>query len=383
MEPDAELERLERQFQNNKMHEKRQAKQQPRDENPFKDIDAKLGLKSRMKSTEKKILTQTQKKKLLAFYLEKSGSPWFEDTIRKIIWRICLSFASILSAYWLVQAVMGKLNLAGLLLFLAVSWIAGFGILWLVSWGLLYFYLDFRMYQRKKEIEEILPDFLQLVSSNISAGMPIDRALWFAIRPKFGVLAKEMEAVAKATMTGEDLKVALQDFSEKYDSVLLHRSINLIIEGLDAGGEMADLLNKISLNFEEIKVMKKDMASSVTTYVIFISFATIVAAPMLFALATELLTIIQQLTSTLDLSSSSSFFTISPNAIKISDFKIFAYSMLFISSTLSAMLISTISKGNVKDGLKYIPIFIIATLAIYAAGSALLHLFFGGIFSAL
>ena len=348
-------------------------------ENPFKDFAPK----PKPKSKKREGLTTTQKKKLLAFYLEKSGSPWIEETVRKVIERISLFFPILLSAYWILQLILGKLTFAGLLLFLAVSWIAGFGILWLVSWGLLYVYLDFRVYQRKKEIEDILPDFLQLVSSNVSAGMPIDRALWFAIRPKFGVLAKEMETVAKSTMTGEDLKRALLDFSEKYDSLLLKRSMNLIIEGMDAGGEMADLLNKISLNFEEIKVMKKDMASSVTTYVIFISFATVVAAPLLFALAAELLTIIQTLTSTLDMSSTSSLFTISPNAINISDFTIFAYTMLFISSTISAMLVSTISKGNIKDGLKYIPIFIISTLAIYWVGAWFLHMFFGGIFSSL
>ena len=42
----------------------------------------------------------------------------------------------------------------------------------------------------------VLADFLGLTSSNISAGMPIDRALWFAVRPKFGILAREIEEVA-------------------------------------------------------------------------------------------------------------------------------------------------------------------------------------------
>jgi pilus assembly protein TadC len=66
-----------------------------------------------------------------------------------------------------------------------------------ISLLVVFFYFDYKIYQRTKEIEEVLPEFLQLTSANISAGMTIDRALWFAVRPKFGVLAKEIEEVAK------------------------------------------------------------------------------------------------------------------------------------------------------------------------------------------
>ena len=77
---------------------------------------------------------------------------------------------------------------------------------------------------------ELLTRLMKLTSANISAGMPIDQALWFAVRPKFGVLAKEIEEVAKSTIAGADLQTALIDFTKKYNSKILKRSINLIIE---------------------------------------------------------------------------------------------------------------------------------------------------------
>jgi Flp pilus assembly protein TadB len=345
----------------------------------FEDLLRKVSFsgKNILIKKDKTKMTETQKKHLLNFYLEKTGVGWAEITVRKRIVFFALTVACLSSLYWLTLFIFKKLTFTGLMLFLSLSWVIGFGLLWLLSWGVLYLYLDFRLYKRRREIEEILPDFLQLVSSNISAGMPMDRALWYAIRPKFGILAREMETVAKATMAGEDLK----DFSEKYDSALLTRSINLVIEGMDAGGEMAELLNKIANNFEEIKIMKKEMASSVTTYVIFISFSSIVAAPVLFALATELLIIIQGLTSNLDVSATSSFFSISSNAISISDFRIFAVLMLFISSFMSASVVSTISRGNIKDGLKYIPFYVLATVGIYLVSAWLLHGVFSSVFA--
>ena len=145
-------------------------------------------------------------------------------------------------------------------------------------------YMDFTIYQRKKNVEEFLPDLLQQTSANIRAGMTIDRALWFATRPKFGILAKEIETVAKKTMSGVDFNQALREFAERYDSVTLKRSMNLLINGINAGGETGNLINKISLNIQDNKLMRKELAANLQTYVIFISFATIIAAPLLFAM---------------------------------------------------------------------------------------------------
>src|SRR3989344_8401954 len=78
-----------------------------------------------------------------------------------------------------------------------------------------YFYIDLRIYNRTKEIEKILPDFLQYVASNLKGGMSFDKALWSAIKPRFGVLANEIEIAAKKVMTGGDVEDALQEFTTK------------------------------------------------------------------------------------------------------------------------------------------------------------------------
>jgi hypothetical protein len=57
--------------------------------------------------------------------------------------------------------------------------------------------------------------------------------------------------------------------------------MNLLIEGMRAGGEIGYLLNQISSNMQDMKLMKKEISSSVTTYVIFITAAAIVGAPLL------------------------------------------------------------------------------------------------------
>lgn len=243
------------------------------------------------------------------------------------------------------------------------------GLFYLLIWLVFLFYLDVRTLQRKQKIEEVLPDFLQLTAANIRAGMPIDQSLWYAVRPRFGVLANEIEQVAKGVMSGDDLNIALKDFSEKYDSDIVKRSMSLLLVGMEAGGEVGELLNQISVDIQDNRLMKKEMIASVQTYVIFITFATIIAAPILMGLSAQLLEVVTKLTSHMDFGSAGNSvgvgFSPGGGGIKLEDFKIFAYLMLSISSLVSAMLIAIIKKGRIMSGLKYIPQFIIVAVIVF------------------
>jgi len=349
----------------------------------------------KLKSLKSKDLFRKKKKKFsirgfvkvisLQDYLEKAG---LENTDAKLtakkIFKIDILLCIIITALVVILNIYSGKGLASLLIFLIGFWLTAFFLLLALIWGGYLFYLDMKIFNRTRAVEEVFPDFLQLASSNISAGMPIDRALWYAVRPGFGVLAKEIETVAKNTMAGEDLGVALTNFADKYESKTIKRSISLLLEGMAAGGEMADLLNKISLNIEETKILKKEMAANVTTYVIFITFATIIAAPILFGLATQLLIIIQSITSKLGTSAQTSgsmfSFSFSGDSIKVSDFRIFSYMMLIISSFSSAAIVSVIKKGRIKEGLSRIPSFILVSIILYTLASILIRSMFSGFF---
>ncbi|KYK27138.1 hypothetical protein AYK26_00395 [Euryarchaeota archaeon SM23-78] len=349
----------------------------------------KLGKALRgIKKLQKKKLVKKKKKKRFTLrgfarainlqnFLDKAGLDLDARELTRKIFKINIYIFLFFSLIAVIAVIVNKKSFADLLVFLIGFWLTAFFILLAILWLGYLFYLDMKIFQRTKAVEEVFPDFLQLTSANISAGMTVDKALWYSVRPGFGVLAKEIETVAKNTMAGEDLSTALLNFSKKYNSKIIQRSINLLLEGMDAGGEMADLLNKIALNIEETKLLKKEMAASVTTYVIFIAFATILAAPVLFGLATQLLEVISAITSRLDTTTahSSAFFSFSftPDTIKSRDFRIFSYLMLIISSFSSACIINIIKKGRIKEGLTQIPVFILVAVLVYTIASALIR----------
>lgn len=322
------------------------------------------------KAKEKKEKSQERKQRLKE-YIGRAGFEINFDRLKKILFNAAVLINLLISSFLIYYfSVTLGITWSTVVASMLILWILVFVLLIIALWVVFYIAVDLRIFKRKVDIEEVLPDFLQLAASNINAGMTIDRALWFAVRPRFGVLAKEIEIVAKETMSGVDLKIALDKFASRYDSLILKRTMSMINEGIEAGGKIGDLLNRISEDIRGQKAMIKEMSANVTTYVIFIGFATVVAAPMLFALSGVLIEVVGNLGSSLggtgnQAQASGLAITFSGTGVTQTDFKIFAVVSLMITSLFSAMMVSTIKKGNIQSGVKYIPIFIFISLILY------------------
>jgi Flp pilus assembly protein TadB len=341
------------------------------------------GIKS--KFDKKKPLLKRAIREIFSDFLIKAGYDSSPVALNKNIIRFSLIFCGALSLIFIVLGFVLGSYFTDILLFLLIIWTLFLVGIYLLSLLAVFFYFDYRIYQRTKEIEEVLPEFLQLTSANISAGMTIDRALWFAVRPKFGVLAKEIEEVAKSNIAGDDLEKALLDFAAKYNSDTLKEAMSLLIEGMRAGGEIGYLLNQISSNMQDIKLMRQEISSSVTTYVIFITAAAIIGAPILLALSGQLLIVISSLTAGLEMSggeAGSTFFSLdlSGESISLSDFRVFSLVMLFFSSFFSSLIIGVIRKGSPKEGLKFVVPYLVISYVLYFVASIIFDLLLGGLF---
>jgi len=243
-----------------------------------------------------------------------------------------------------------------------------------------YFYVDLRIYLRTKKMEDMLPDFLQVVSSNLKGGMSFENALMGAIKPRFSILANEMAEVSKKVMTGHDVGVALSELGEKYNSPMLRRSIDLMISELESGGKISDLIDNMVKSIKETKALKEEISASAISYIIFIAAIVIVISPLLFALSFHLLVIILNFVGRLAGASTSALpFSISAVTVDPESFRYFSISAIATIAFFSSLIVSIVEKGNVKSGLKYIPIFMIGSLALYFAFMKILGFVFSGI----
>lgn len=244
------------------------------------------------------------------------------------------------------------------------------------------FYLNIRIYKRTKILEDLLPDYLTLVSTNLKGGMNFERSLWSAIKPEFGILAREIGIVSKRVATGNDVTEALEEFSEKYNSPVLRRSMDLLKGEIRSGGKITGVIDNLVLNLKKTKALRQEMTAATLTYMIFMAAIVVFIMPALFALSKQLLSIIlkfsARLVSSFQSASSVTMFTFSAANIKTENFTTFSIAAITIISVFSSMIISTIEKGDIKGGLKYIPMFLFGALIMYFILSAILGSIIGG-----
>jgi pilus assembly protein TadC len=244
----------------------------------------------------------------------------------------------------------------------------------------LYFNTNITIYKRTKDIEKILPDYLQVVSSNLKGGLSFEKALWAAIKPEFGVISKEITMVYKKVMTGNDLTDALEEFTGKYDSPILRRSFDLIVGEIESGGKIANIVDKVIENIRKTKALKEEMSASTLTYMIFIGAIVIIIAPALFGLSYYLLHVMIGFSGQLsNMNNANMPISFSADSIHPEDFKVFSVVAILTVSFFASLIMSLIEKGDIKGGIKYIPAFMVSSVIFYYIFLAAFGYFFGGI----
>lgn len=227
---------------------------------------------------------------------------------------------------------------------------------------------------RRKKIEEVFPDFLQLVSSNLRAGMTVDKAMLLSSRPEFAPLDKEILQTGKEISTGKPIAIALKSMAERIGSEGVTKTLLIILSGIRAGGNLAVLLEDTARIMRQRGVVEKKAASQVLMYVIFIFLAVSAFAPGLFSLSGVLVGTMTDMMGGVSPDSVPSDLPVSFSSISISEEFIYYFSIIFITvmNIMASLILGLVSKGSEKEGLRNLPIMLILSLGIFFSMSKIL-----------
>src|SRR3989344_989065 len=232
-----------------------------------------------------------------------------------------------------------------------------------------YFYLLLRADTKARIVEGVLPDALQLMSSNLRAGLTTDRALLLSARPEFGPLQHEINEVGKKITMGDDISTSL---------------MLMIVVGLKSGGELASLLEQTAENLRQQRFVEEKIRSSVMMYVFFIFAAVAIGSPLLFGLSSFLVEVLKSNISSLSLpeTSYSSSMPLSFSEVSLSSEFVMFFSIISLvtSSVMCSFILGLIGKGKETRGIRYIPILILISLGMFFLTRAGIRNMLGGLF---
>jgi archaellum biogenesis protein FlaJ (TadC family) len=241
------------------------------------------------------------------------------------------------------------------------------------------------MSSRIKKIESVFPDFLQLMSSNLRAGMTLDKAFLLSSRPEFAPLDDEILKTGKDLATSKNIERALLDLSQRIGSEKIHKTILLIISGIKAGGDLAILLEETSVSMREREFIQKKAYSNILMYIIFIFLVVSIFAPALFSLSNILVEVLTKILGSVpDTSNASSsvaipFATLSKISISTQFTNYFSIIFIITMDFLASLILGLVSKGEEKEGLRYFPVILILSLAIFFLAKMLISNFMAGL----
>jgi archaellum biogenesis protein FlaJ (TadC family) len=231
-----------------------------------------------------------------------------------------------------------------------------------------YFLLFIRVEDRRKRVEQVLPDALQLVAANVRAGVTPITALRMAARPEFGPLAEGIKVATAKSLGTEPFTAALKDITRYFKSEVLERTIGLFSVSMRSGGNLAALLENTANEIIEAQELRRELIASTNMYVVFILFTMILGMPVLFSISIQFVEMIGGLQAK---SSGGQFtqelgiaFQPPVSALFIEQV---ALTSLIVTSVFASMLIGVIQDGSEWYGLRYAPLFAIASVVVFYA----------------
>jgi archaeal flagellar protein FlaJ len=268
-------------------------------------------------------------------------------------------FSSILAIVALVAGIAASSVVGGTLTARYIVWIGAF----LATHIIAYAYLLLASNSRAAKVEEVLPDFLSLVASNIRSGLTTDRALITSARDEFGPLTVAINKAGKSSITGMPLEHVMTQLCEYINSDVLRKTMRLIVEGMQSGGDMSELMEKTALDIRKFRSVRREIDSIILNYKLFILAAIALGAPLLYAVSTFLVDIMIAIKGKIAANAVGS----AESALQVGLFKgklmlsseaitFFAAVSIIVTVFFGCMAVGVMGSGRRMEGLKYFPL---------------------------
>ena len=168
------------------------------------------------------------------------------------------------------------------------------------------------------------------------------------------------------------MREALDNLRGRVKSEIFQDALKILSDAIKSGGNTADLLESSAEDIRSSLELREEINSSIRMYVIFILMAAVFGAPILFSITIYMSETTTQLWADNDLSTGGNEFATGNTGLQFqqpqvnTDFLVqFSIMALFITNFFGSLVISQIRNGNLKEGIRYMPMTITTALVLF------------------
>ncbi|MFH0860383.1 MAG: type II secretion system F family protein [Candidatus Altiarchaeota archaeon] len=213
----------------------------------------------------------------------------------------------------------------------------------------------FQAMNRSNAVDEMLPDLLRLMATDIRAGMTPFQAIKVSARDEFGILKHELDRASAKSLGIGSFNEALLEMCDRLNSYALNRAMRLFIRSMEGGGQLANVLDETARDISENLSLKKELLSATRTYTILILVSVLIGTPLLLTISIHFTERVNEMRESLNVSDMENFdlgmllnMGFDPAVLE----NISAITIL-VTTLIACMLFGVIVEGKEKYGLKY------------------------------
>ncbi len=241
--------------------------------------------------------------------------------------------------------------------------------------GSITFILDFlHENERQKELETKFLEFVRGLVETVRSGVSIPQAIMHAASVNYGALTPYVQKLSNQIEWGYPLHNALTIFANDTKNPVIKRSVAIVIEAEQSGGDMGSVLESVTQSVLEIKKVKEERKSNSYTqtiqgYIIYFFFVAIMVVLQIY-LIPKLSVIGGEVGSGLG--------TIGVGGLGAGggsgnlDFNAIFLATIVVQGLFAGLMLGKFADGDFKSGLKHSLIMVIGGYLIISTAAGLL-----------
>ncbi|WP_297476674.1 type II secretion system F family protein [Thermococcus sp.] len=222
--------------------------------------------------------------------------------------------------------------------------------------GMAFGYPYWRITKRMGEMEKMLPDAFFYLASSLRAGISFSEALEELTTAKFGALTDEFRRTVAEIKKGRSTVDALKAFAlRNRRSQVLYRSMMIIIEALERGAPMGDVLVSVGNDVREILRIKQERKASTGMQVMFFLVTSGVIGPMILGIVYKLM----------------ASMNVGDIHMPVETIGNILLGFVVLQAVVSGLGIGVIREGKYTAGLKYVVMLVVMGVVIYKGATGM------------
>ncbi len=218
--------------------------------------------------------------------------------------------------------------------------------------GIIYAYPYWRVMKKTEEMERFLPDAFFYLASSLRAGISFSEALEELTTAKFGALTDEFRKTVGEIRKGRPTVDALRAFAlRNRRSPVIYRSMMIVIEALERGAPMSEVLVSVANDVREILRINQERKASTGMQTMFFIITSGFVGPIILGIVGKVME---------SMSGAGTGLSLPVQAIQN-----IIFGFIILQAVVSGIGIGVIREGKYSSGLKYAFLLVVMGVIIY------------------